>query len=291
MMSINEFVDSLYKGINGSEKEIKDFKEEMKAHLVETVNELKNEGKTEEESLKIAYERFGESKVIHNGLFKLFNKQKKFIRFILISAIAFILIGVTSYIFMSQRDLKFQKEQKILTQGVLDIIGDDNNISKDKKSKIEDLVKKYDYINYIALFNVNNNPKLQKTITEDDRMNIYGTYAYPFDIKMAEVVYPNNVKPLTNSPNDYDRSTIIATNKKWAVQYEYKKFIYKYVENYSNRMVYSTDYKTNIFNYKNYSNVTFNYKNSIYLIIIGGTLLAIWMIIRVYNRLNSKLFN
>lgn len=74
MVSINEFVDSLYKGVNGNEKEIKDFKEEMKAHLIETVNELKNEGKTEEESLKIAYERFGDSKAINNGLFKLFHR-------------------------------------------------------------------------------------------------------------------------------------------------------------------------------------------------------------------------
>lgn len=282
MMTIDEFIDSLYKGVNGSKKEIGEFKEEMKIHLVETVNELKRDGKTEEESLKIAYERFGDSKLIHNGLFKLFNRQKKFIRLILISAIAFILIGVTSYLFMSQRDLKFQKEQKILTQGVLDIMGDDNNISKDKKSKIEDLVKKYNYINYIALFKVDDNPKLQKAIKENDRMNIYGTYAYPFDIKMAEVVYPNNIKPLTNSPYDYDRSTVIATNKKWAVQYEYKKFIYRYVENYSSRIIYSN---------VNYSSATFNYKNSIYLIIIGGTLLGIWMIIRIYNRLNSKLFN
>lgn len=282
MMTIDEFIDSLYKGVNGSKKEIGEFKEEMKIHLVETVNELKRDGKTEEESLKIAYERFGDSKLIHNGLFKLFNRQKKFIRLILIFAVAFILIGVTSYIFMSQRDLKFQKEQKILTQGVLDIIGDDNNISKDKKLKIEYLVKKYDYINYIALFKVDDNPKLQKAIKEDNRMNIYGTYTYPFDIKMAEVVYPNNIKPLTNSPYDYDRSTVIATNKKWAVQYEYKNFIYRYVENYSSRIIYSN---------VNYSSATFNYKNSIYLIIIGGTLLAIWMIIRIYNRLSSKLFN
>ena len=77
MVSIDEFVNSLYKGVNGSQKEIKDFKEEMKSHLIETVNELKHEGKTEEDSLKIAFERFGDSTVITNGLFKLFHKQKR----------------------------------------------------------------------------------------------------------------------------------------------------------------------------------------------------------------------
>jgi len=76
MKSIEEFVDSLYKGVDGKPKEISDFKEEMKSHLIETVNELKSEGKTEEESLEIAFKRFGDSGVITNGLFKLFHRQR-----------------------------------------------------------------------------------------------------------------------------------------------------------------------------------------------------------------------
>lgn len=279
MISIDEFVDSIYKGINGNEKEIKDFKEEMKEHLIETVNELKNEGKTEEESLKIAYERFGDIKVINNGLFKLFNKQKKFIRFILIFAVTFLLIGISSYIFMSKRDLKFQKEQKILTQGVLETLGDNDNITEENKLKIKELARKYDYINYIALFKVSDNPKMKREIEEDKEININGSYRYPFDIKMAKAIYPNNAKQLATS-DVYDRSTIVATNKKWVVQYEYKKFIYRYIENYSSRIVYSN---------LDYSTATFNYNNSIYLIIIGGTLLILWLIIRFYNRVNFKL--
>lgn len=276
-MSIDEFVDSLYNGINGSEKEIKDFKEEMKSHLVETVNELKDEGKTEEESLKIAYERFGERKIINNGLFKLFNKQKQFIRILLVSAIVFLLIGVTSYIFISQKDLKFQSEQKILTQGVLDSIGNENNATNDTKVQIQNLVKKYDYINYIALFKVSDNSEFKEAIKKDDTMNIYGTYRYPFNIKDARMVYPGNVQPLANSPYAYDRSTVVATNGSWIVQYEYKKSIYSYVENYSSRIVYSN---------LDYSTASFNYKNSIYLIVIGGTFLAIWVITKIYNKFN-----
>ncbi|KOR26125.1 permease prefix domain 1-containing protein [Clostridium sp. L74] len=279
MISIDEFVDSLYKGINGNEKEIKDFKEEMKEHLIETVNELKSEGNTEEESLKIAYERFGDVKVINNGLFKLFNKQKKFIRFILIFAVTFLLIGVSSYIFMSQRDLKFQKEQKILTKGILETLGNNDNITEENKSKIKELAKKYDYINYIALFKISDNPKMKREIEEDKELNINGIYIYPFDIKMAKVMYPNNAKQLTKQ-DGYDRSTVAATNKKWVIQYEYKNFIHSYIENYSSRIVYSN---------LDYSTATFNYKNSIYLIIIGGTLLILWIILRLYNRVNLKL--
>lgn len=281
MVSIDEFVNSLYKGVNGSQKEIKDFKEEMKSHLIETVNELKHEGKTEEESLKIAFERFGDSTVITNGLFKLFHKQKKFIGFILIFAIVFLLIGVTSYIFMSQKDLKFQKEQKILTQGVLDIVEDDNDITDNKKLQIETLVEKYNYINYIALFKVDDNPNLKEKITNDASLNMNGTYTYPFNTETAELVYSNNIKPRTNSLEGYDRSTVIATNKKWAVQYEYKESIYNYVENYSSRIVFSD---------LNYSTASFNYNTSIYFIIVGTTLLALLLVIRIYNKFSSRLF-
>lgn len=279
MVGIDEFVDSLYKGVHGREKEINDFKEEMKSHLIETVNELKSEGKTEEESLKIAYERFGDSKVINNGLFKLFNKQKKFKGFVLISAAVFLLIGLTSYIYMSQKDLKFQKEQKMVTQGILEMVGNNENITKEDEIRIEELVNKYDYINYIALFKVEDNPNIQIAIENNDKMNINGTYMYPFDIKMAKVIYPIDVNQIT-TPDGFDRSTVVATNKKWAVQYEYKKSIYSYVEDYSSRIIYSN---------LDYSTATFNYKNSISFIIAGGALLLLYLINRIYNRFTLKL--
>jgi len=192
-------------------------------------------------------------------------------------SVIFVLIGVTSYIFMSQRDMKFQKEQKILTQGVLDIVGD-NNITEDKKLKVKDLINKYNYINYIALFKIDDNPKIQQEIEKDDGMTINGTFHYPFDIKMAEAVYPINIKPITNSPEGYDLSTVVAINKKWVVQYEYKKSIYKYVENYSSRMVFS------------HNNPNFDYKTSIYFIIVGGTLLALWLGFNIYNKFNFRKF-
>ena len=138
-------------------------------------------------------------------------------------------------------------------------------LQTDKKSKIEALVEKYNYINYIALFKVDDNPNLKKKITKDASLNINGTYTYPFDTETAELVYPNNIKPITNSLEGYDRSTLIAINKKWAVQYEYKESIYKYVENYSSRIVFSDI---------NYSTASFNYKTSIYFIIVGVTLFS-----------------
>lgn len=279
MKSIEEFIDSLYKGINGNEKEIQELKEEMKTHLFETVNELKLKGNTEEESLKIAYERFGDNNLLATGLFKLLNKQRAFIKFTFISAIILLIIGLTSYVYMSQRDLKFQHEQNILTKGVLDITGSSNDISDDKREKIENLVKKYDYINYIALFNVNDNPELQKLISGNSRISIVGTYHYPIDVKMANILYPNNVKPITDSPDEYDLSTVVASNGRWVVQYEYKKSIYRYIENYSRRMVFPA---------LRYDTPSFTYIFSDCFIIIGGTLFVLWLGINVLNKFKSS---
>ncbi|MEG0296398.1 MAG: permease prefix domain 1-containing protein [Clostridium sp.] len=276
MKSIDEFVDSIYMGIDRNSEEISGLKEEIKEHLIETVNELRGQGKTEEESLKIAYERFGDVKVINSEIFKLFHKQKKFIGFILILAVGLLLTGIVSYIFMSQRDLKFQTEQKILTRGILEIVGDDDNITEESKAKIEELVDKYDYVNYMALFKLEGNPKIEEEIQNNYRVSINGTYMYPFDIGMAKIIYPNNAEQLT-TPAGYDRSTVVAANKSWVVQYEYKESIYRYVENYSNRIVYSEF---------DYSTTTFNYMSSICLIIIGATLFALWLAIKIYTKFN-----
>lgn len=282
MVSIEEFVDSLYKGVNGKSKEVDELKEEMKSHLIETVNELKKQGKTEEESLKIAYERFGDTSVITSGLFKIFHKQRKFIKFIFIVAITCMLIGVSSYVFMTQKDLKFHNEQKILTKGVLEIIENKNSITEDELIKIDEIIKDYKYINYFAIFKIEDISELQSKIIKNGQMGIYGNYCYPSDIKKAKIVFPNDAKQMANSPSSYDRSTVAATNGKWVVQYEYKEHIYKYIENYSKRMIFPPS---------EYRVPKFNYKVSDCFIVIGITLLVLWIGIKLYCRFKFHLFN
>ena len=62
MKQIEDFVDSVYHGVGGNEKEIQELKAEMKGHLLEAVHELKKEGKSEQEAINIAIERFGGEK-------------------------------------------------------------------------------------------------------------------------------------------------------------------------------------------------------------------------------------
>jgi cytochrome c-type biogenesis protein CcmH/NrfF len=59
MKQIEAFVDSVYQNVGGNEKEIQELKAEMKNHLLEAVDELKKEGKSEQEAIDIAIDRFG----------------------------------------------------------------------------------------------------------------------------------------------------------------------------------------------------------------------------------------
>ena len=56
MKTIDTYLNTLYK--NDHSKEMKELKEEMREHLIESVNDLKNDGYSEEEAIQNAIERF-----------------------------------------------------------------------------------------------------------------------------------------------------------------------------------------------------------------------------------------
>jgi hypothetical protein len=78
MKKIDGFVNSIY--AHASSKEAKELKQEMRSHLLEAVEELIREGKTEKEAVTIAIERFGDEKQIKRGVFSLFNPQTNMIK-------------------------------------------------------------------------------------------------------------------------------------------------------------------------------------------------------------------
>ena len=80
MKKIEEFVNSIYRNVDGNKEEINELKQEgMRTHLLESVHDLKQEGKSEEEAIRIAIENFGEKKQITKGLYEFFNAQKRII--------------------------------------------------------------------------------------------------------------------------------------------------------------------------------------------------------------------
>lgn len=105
MKEIDNYINSLYKNMNIDSKEVSELKNDMKFHLLQTVEELKNQGYTQKESIKIAIERFGQVNEIEselkNELFHMRTISQKGIRtllyFFIISLLALIILLRNSF--------------------------------------------------------------------------------------------------------------------------------------------------------------------------------------------------
>ena len=134
MREIDNYIDSLYKNIDGISKENKEIKETMRTHLIESVEELKLEGFSEKESIKIASERFGEINEIRGELKTVVERGVKpllytvgisliiliaffthliFMRFDYIKLLALIIIAVPMYIIIRGGVLIYYKVKGI----------------------------------------------------------------------------------------------------------------------------------------------------------------------------------
>ncbi|HBI7028629.1 TPA: hypothetical protein K8M70_002393 [Clostridium perfringens] len=134
MREIDNYIDSLYKNIDGISKENKEIKETMRTHLIESVEELKLEGFSEKESIKIALERFGEINEIRGELKTVVERGVKpllytvgisliiliaffthliFMRFDYIKLLALIIIAVPMYIIIRGGVLIYYKVKGI----------------------------------------------------------------------------------------------------------------------------------------------------------------------------------
>lgn len=134
MREIDNYIDSLYKNIDGISKENKEIKETMRTHLIESVEELKLEGFSEKESVKIALERFGEINEIRGELKTVVERGVKpllytvgisliiliaffthliFMRFDYIKLLALIIIAVPMYIIIRGGVLIYYKVKGI----------------------------------------------------------------------------------------------------------------------------------------------------------------------------------
>jgi len=93
MGKIDKYIENIYKDFDKGDEEVKTLKEEMKAHLYDKVEELKSQGHSEEESIKIALESFGEENKVSNELENIINKQNKLFKVLRIVAVVLFIIA------------------------------------------------------------------------------------------------------------------------------------------------------------------------------------------------------
>lgn len=136
MKQIDEFVNSIYANVSG--KEAKEMKEEMQTHLIETVEELKEEGKSEQEAISIAINRFGDKNQITKGLLDLFKAQNKIVKILYRIAFTFLIIGLGILISLIVSD-KLVGDKQLEVQDTLNSIINmpgDKELSEAEKNQI-----------------------------------------------------------------------------------------------------------------------------------------------------------
>jgi ABC-type multidrug transport system fused ATPase/permease subunit len=147
MKKIDEYVSSIYADVSG--KEANEMKEEMRTHLIEAVEELKGEGKSEEEAIDIALKRFGDEKQITKGLFSFFKLQNKIVKKLNLISLICLIIGL-SYFAVGKLFFDETKTADKVANKISNVIGDDV-VSEKEKEKINSIIEEEDF-EYFALY-------------------------------------------------------------------------------------------------------------------------------------------
>ena len=132
MERVDRYINSVYKNVEGDKEEINIMKQEMKSHLLQSIIELQQEGRSEEESINIAISRFGEVNQIKNELREIYSFHKRFSKNILIVALIVLFIGTVSLITKSFGN----KLTEMTMDGVSNAIRQSDEIPTDKIRKL-----------------------------------------------------------------------------------------------------------------------------------------------------------
>ncbi|MED3949673.1 permease prefix domain 1-containing protein [Priestia aryabhattai] len=152
MKKIKQFVDSVYSDVRG--KEAKELKQEMHSHLVEAVEELKAEGKSEKEAISIALERFGDEKQITMGLLTIFQSQNKFAKWLSRSAIIFFLVGLVVSVSLFMKDNTYRETNDLMSH-VVETLDTKGEFTAGGKKAVKDMVERNEkWFNNISYFAV-----------------------------------------------------------------------------------------------------------------------------------------
>jgi cytochrome c-type biogenesis protein CcmH/NrfF len=182
---IESYVEEVYHNVRGNKKEIEDLKAEMKSHLLEAVHELQLEGKSEQEAIKLAIERFGGEKEMRSVIGELFKAQKTFAKWVLYLAIVIILFTAAAFGYVWSIEQDNADENSIVASQISEILSDQNSISEEMKTEIRSLIKGTDQISQLEIYNVSSvdNVNLVSDYVKDTKAD------YRFEQKVRNPVW------------------------------------------------------------------------------------------------------
>jgi len=203
MDKIDKYINSIYRDISDSSKETKDLKQEMRNHLNQSVKELQENGISEEESIRIAIERFGEVLQIRTELNHVLRFQKLFAQKIRIASlilltVSFILL-ITAFFVNQSWSKRFNimnsqfnlVQKKFENEGITSVDKYLKEIFKDEENN---------QLTFVSLKEITRNHELGKT-----------KYSYPLKIE-------------NTYNNDGVAHEVTINNSKFLLELEFKNF-------------------------------------------------------------------
>jgi cytochrome c-type biogenesis protein CcmH/NrfF len=152
MKQIDVFVDSVYKDMNVTNKEVQELKMEMKFHLVEAVYELMEEGKTEQEAIEIAIERFGGEQEMRPVVRQLFQAERIFSKWLLYVAVACLGLGFTVFGFVRFIESENNLINMRVANEIAELLHNKEVVSEEDQKKINELVNETSHIPIVRVY-------------------------------------------------------------------------------------------------------------------------------------------
>lgn len=217
MGKIDEYINSICKNLKGNDEEIAIMKQEMKNHLLQSVEEIKSQGKSQDESVKIAIDRFGEVDILKNQLKEIYDVQKSFSKKIFNIAVVLLFIGIIALVSQIAFSRNLNSIDSKILYSIQDIIKNDNTISNENlETLFNDNTNKFKFYNkelkYIAVY------KFDKNYTGNMENDSFkdAQYLYPdteqLNNDLAKIGYVANV----SSDQVY-----LSDNNKWHISLGY----------------------------------------------------------------------
>lgn len=199
MKRIEEFIDSIY-GHVVDHKEAKELKAEMRTHLVEAVEELQAEGKSEEEAVSIALERFGDEGMLRGKITEYFRVTRIFSVNVLRSAILFAVLGVLISCVFAYSEYQLHSQRESVMQFSLSVLSTNQEKSQANKETIVELAEKAPQVKALEIY------------PEDSSISGKEAFAFHNPEPFKKIMYWNAMEGAT------------ASNGSWRVDINFEHF-------------------------------------------------------------------
>lgn len=226
MQRVDEFVNSMYEGFDVNDHDVQEFKDEMKTHLLDTVQDLQTQGISEDESIKIAVERFGDKKQLNTGLLELFSYQKRFAKNLLRICLLCLVIGSVSWISLFIMERNYHTTASTTTSSIIKeiktLLEHEDQISIENEKKINLLVQKYPKVLNVAIFPVGTytvTAEQQKLAEEQSAERIHSLFDY--DYQLSDATYSYQKKVDLAADQYVTTGNLDPINNKWIIKIQY----------------------------------------------------------------------